>query len=85
MNELLGVLSLSSEKITVLLSNHKYFTHDEIVIAAKLKVINDKKSYFSYLQQGLDNRNQFSMYEAQRQGLNAFNGGYSRSLLGGIL
>ncbi len=85
MSELLAVLSLSPEKITVLLANHKYFTHDEIVIAAKLKVINDKKSYFSCLQQELDNRNQFSMYEAQRQGLNAFNGGYIRGLLGGIL
>ncbi len=85
MSKLLAVLSLSPEKIQVLLANHKYFTRDEIVIAAKLKVINDKKPYFPCLQQGLDIRNQLSMYEAQRQGLNAFNGGYSRSLLGGIL
>jgi len=47
MNSNLDVLSLDEEKINFVLTNYKYFSRDEVTLAAKLKVMNDKKQEFN--------------------------------------
>ena len=61
-----NVLGLSSEKIKFLLSNHKYFSRDEIVLAAKMKVINDKKDEYGHLSLG---QQQNAMYNRRLDGI----------------
>lgn len=40
----INAVTLNSEQVHIVLSNHELFTDNEIKIAAKLKVIQDKKT-----------------------------------------
>lgn len=83
---MINVLALNEEKIDFLLTNHKYFKPIEITLAAKIKVMNDKKpktpgSYSSYQRQ-LDNLYDGLQQQAER---NPYLTGYrQRSVFGGL-
>ena len=77
---MINVLALDSKKIEFLLSNHKFFTKTEITLAAKIKVINDKKAEYSALAEMQRNGDLWSYNREMIRAANAFNDGYNGSL-----
>ena len=74
------VLTLDSEKIQFLLSNHKFFSAKEITLAAKIKVINDKKAEYAARASLQEIRDSCNQRAAMTIANNAYNDGYNGSL-----
>ena len=81
MNILINILKLDKDQIRFLLQNHKFFEPDEIKLAAKMKVKNDKAADYELFVERLAGEGQKASYEAQIRGLAAYDLGYSQSQL----
>ena len=79
------VLTLDSEKIVFLLTNHKFFSSAEIKLAAKIKVINDKKAEYAAFVTLECNRREWAARAADTRAAVSYNHGFNEGVLNNFL
>ena len=89
MTDLTSILRMNSKQLICLLENHEMFTYDEVKLAAKMKVKNDKKCDYGLFEDQQRCLNQLQAYNRQSLGIDMYRSGQAQvntyNLFGGLL